>query len=66
MKKDILIYGSGNIGVRHTESLLFVKTIKNIYLYDDNLKLLSNAKIFFKNHKNKNKNKLIFTSSNKI
>lgn len=64
MKKNILIYGSGNIGIRHAQSLIGQKDIKKIYMFDISMLSINNAKNFFKN--NKHKNKLVFTNSIKM
>ena len=55
MRKNILIYGSGNIALRHIESLILEKSIHKIYLYDINRKSLLKAKLFLKKKDLKNK-----------
>jgi len=61
MKKNILIYGTGNIALRHVESLILEKTINKIYLYDFNERSLSKARSYLK--KKDLKNKLVYSNS---
>ncbi len=64
MKKNILIYGGGNIALRHVQSIISEKKIGKIYIYDKKKSSLKKMLNFFQNHKNKKK--LIFCENQKI
>ncbi len=62
MKKNILIIGSGNIGLRHLQSIINNRNINKIYVYDINKSAYNKIKKY-----NHNKSKLIFINNiNKV
>lgn len=58
---NILIVGSGGIGMRHTESLLKSSKVKEIAILEKNYEQIKKTKFFLKN-KNKKKIKITFYS----
>lgn len=65
MKKNILIYGAGNIAIRHVQSIIYENGIGKIYIFDKKKSALKKMSLFFS--EDKNKSKLIFCSEqNKI
>ena len=64
MKKKILIYGAGNIAIRHVQSIIQEKEIDKIYIYDKKKTAQKKMKNFFCN--NSNKKKLVFCNKQKI
>ena len=63
MKKNILIYGAGNIAIRHVQSIIYEKSVGKIYIFDKKKISLKKMSNFFSN--DKNKNKLIFSDNQK-
>jgi hypothetical protein len=64
LKKNILIYGGGNIALRHVQSIISEKEISKIYIYDKKKSSLKKMSVFFENYKYKKK--LIFCENQKI
>ena len=64
MKKNILIYGSGSIAIRHVQSIINENSISKIYLFDKKQSALTKISRFF--DKDKNISKLIFCNKQKI
>ena len=64
MKKNILIYGAGNIAIRHVQSIIYENSISKIYIFDKKQSALTKMSDFF--NKDKNSSKLIFCNKQKI
>lgn len=64
MKKNILIYGAGNIAIRHVQSIIYENSISKIYIFDKKQSALKKMSDFF--NKDKNIGKLIFCNKQKI
>jgi hypothetical protein len=63
LKKNILIYGAGNIAIRHVQSIISENSIAKIYVFDKKKSALKKMLNFF--CKDKNKNKLTFFNEQK-
>lgn len=63
MKKNILVYGGGNIAIRHVQSIISKKAIGKIYIYDNKKSSLKKMSDFFYNYRNRKK--LIFCNNQK-
>ncbi len=63
MKKNILIYGAGNIAIRHVQSIINEKSVNKIYIFDKKKSSLEKISLFFCN--NINKEKLFFFNDKK-
>jgi len=64
LKKDILIYGAGNIAIRHVQSIIYEDSISKIYIFDKKQSALKKMSNFF--NEDRNSSKLIFCNKQKI
>ena len=63
MKKNILIYGSGNIAIRHVQSIIYENSVSKIFVFDKKKTSLNKMSSFFS--EDKNKKKLVFFNDQK-
>lgn len=63
MKKNILIYGAGNIAIRHVQSIIYENSVSKIFVFDKKKKSLNKMSSFFS--EDKNKKKLVFFNDQK-
>lgn len=67
MSPTILLFGCGNIGLRHFQSIIDLKYISNCYVIEKDLDRENEIKKKFKKEINKHKNKINFLNSiNKV
>lgn len=59
-----MIYGAGNIAIRHVQSIIYENSISKIYIFDKKQSALTKMSDFF--NKDKNSSKLIFCNKQKI
>ncbi len=64
MKNNILVYGAGNIAIRHIQAIISENNVGRIYVYDRKKSALEKMKIFFSG--DKNKGKFVFCNNQKI